>query len=86
MGLAPLLSLLALAFPLLTPLAAAAAKVISVGDGDTLRVEDRGKKMTIRLACIDATETAQAPYGMASRRLLQELAPIGARVQLVIQD
>ncbi|MCP9796200.1 thermonuclease family protein [Cyanobium sp. Lug-B] len=65
---------------------AAAATVISVGDGDTLRVEDRGKKITIRLACIDAPETAQAPFGMASRRLLQELAPIGAKVQLVIKD
>ncbi len=65
---------------------AAAATVISVGDGDTLRVEEGGKKVTIRLACIDAPETAQAPYGMASRRLLQEMAPIGANVQLVIKD
>lgn len=65
---------------------AAAATVISVGDGDTLRVEDGGQKVTIRLACIDAPETAQAPYGMASRRLLQELAPVGATVQLVIQN
>lgn len=45
MRFAPLLSYpiqgvaLALLFPLLTPLAAAAATVISVGDGDTLRVE-----------------------------------------------
>ncbi|MCP9787204.1 thermonuclease family protein [Cyanobium sp. N5-Cardenillas] len=65
---------------------AAAATVVSVGDGDTLRVEDGGKKVTIRLACIDAPETAQAPYGMASRRLLQEIAPIGATVQLVMKD
>jgi endonuclease YncB( thermonuclease family) len=84
MRLAPLLSLLALS--LLTPMVAAAATVISVGDGDTLRVEDGGMKVTIRLACIDAPETAQAAYGMASRRLLQELAPIGAKVQLVIKD
>ncbi len=60
--------------------------VISVGDGDTLRVVEGGQKVTIRLACIDAPETAQVPYGMASRRLLQELAPIGAKVQLDIKD
>jgi endonuclease YncB( thermonuclease family) len=70
----------------LAPLQALAATVISVGDGDTLRVLDGGQRVTIRLACIDAPETAQAPYGMASRRLLQELAPIGAKVQLVIKD
>ena len=56
--------------------------MISVGDGDTHRTDDGGQRATIRLACIDAPETAQAPYGMASRRLLQELAPIGATVQL----
>ncbi len=69
----------------LSPLPAMAARVISVGDGDTLRVEQGGKRVTIRLACIDAPETAQAPYGMASRRLLQELAPVGSTVQLVVQ-
>ncbi|MCT0208664.1 thermonuclease family protein [Synechococcus sp. CS-1332] len=45
-----------------------------------------GRNITIRVSCIDAPEIAQAPYGMASRRLLQELAPIGAKVQLVIKD
>lgn len=65
---------------------ASAATVISVGDGDTLRVLAGGKRVTIRLACLDAPETAQVPYGMASRRMLQELAPIGATVQLVIRD
>ena len=76
----------AFALALLLAVPAEAAMVLSVGDGDTLRVEDGGKKVTIRLACIDAPETAQVPYGMASRRLLQELAPIGATVQLVIKD
>ena len=64
----------------------AVATVISVGDGDTLRVLAGRKRVTIRLACLDAPETAQVPYGMASRRMLQELAPIGATVQLVIRD
>lgn len=42
---------------------AEAATVISVGDGDTLRVLDGVQKVTISLACIDAPEMAQAPYG-----------------------
>jgi hypothetical protein len=34
------------------------------------------------MACIDAPETAQRPYGAASRQRLQELAPIGSVVTL----
>lgn len=34
----------------------------------------------MRLACIDAPETAQTPYGMESRQALQKLLPIGAEV------
>ena len=41
---------------------ASAATVVSVSDGDTLRVMDGGQKVTIRLACIDAPEPAQDPY------------------------
>jgi hypothetical protein len=36
--------------------------VVSVSDGDTLRVLDAGQRVTIRQACIDAPEMAQAPY------------------------
>jgi endonuclease YncB( thermonuclease family) len=61
----------------LAPLSAIAARVVSVGDGDTLRVEDGGKKITIRVACIDAPEMAQAPYGQKAREALQALLPIG---------
>jgi endonuclease YncB( thermonuclease family) len=75
----------AFALALLLAGPAKAATVLSVGDGDTLRVMDGGHKVTIRLACIDAPETAQAPFGMASRQQLQGLAPIGAEVQLRIQ-
>jgi len=42
---------------------AAAATVISVGDGDTLRVEDGGRKVTIRLACIDPRAAAGRLHG-----------------------
>jgi endonuclease YncB( thermonuclease family) len=37
------------------------------------------------MACIDAPETAQRPYGAASRQRLQELAPVGSVVTLRTQ-
>lgn len=57
-----------------------AAQVLSVGDGDTITVVDGGKRVTVRLACIDAPETAQTPYGMQSRSALQQLVPVGSQV------
>ncbi|MFG6104926.1 thermonuclease family protein [Leptothoe sp. EHU-05/26/07-4] len=57
--------------------------VVSVGDGDTMRVRSReGETITVRLACIDAPEMAQAPYGENARRKLQELVPVGISVSL----
>jgi endonuclease YncB( thermonuclease family) len=51
------------------------ATVLSIGDGDTLRVSCQGLPITIRLACIDAPEMAQSPYGQQSRSdLLSRLA------------
>ena len=47
-----------------------------------MRVSDGGKRLTIRMACIDAPETAQRPYGAASRQRQQELVPIGSVVSL----
>jgi micrococcal nuclease len=70
----PLLTLILVAGP------AKAATVLSVGDGDTVRVADGPQRLTIRLACIDAPEMAQVPYGAASREYLQELAPVGTVV------
>ena len=75
-----------LSLALLLTLPAQAATVLSVGDGDTLRVDDRGKRLTIRLACIDAPEMAQGPYGQQSQALLTSLAPIGAEVRLKVVD
>ena len=57
-----------------------AASVISVGDGDTITVTEGANRIKVRLACIDAPETSQSPYGMASREALQKLLPIGAEV------
>jgi len=71
---------------LLLALPSQAATVISIGDGDTLRVSDGGRTVTIRLACIDAPETAQSPYGMAARRELASLAPVGAEVRMRVVD
>ena len=39
-----------------------AAKIVSVGDGDTVRVSDGSGLITVRLACIDAPETSQRYY------------------------
>ena len=46
--------------------------LISVGDGDTVRVNScSGEKVTIRLACIDAPETAQGASGQWSTQTLK---------------
>ena len=58
--------------------------MLSVGDGDTIRVSTPSgtSKTTVRLACIDAPETSQAPFGNDARRILQEQLPIGTEVSL----
>ena len=63
----PLLGLAGLSMAALAPFgqAATAATVLSIGDGDSISVLERGQKLKVRLACIDAPETAQAPFGMA---------------------
>jgi micrococcal nuclease len=53
-------------------------KVISVHDGDTLKVVQGGQQTTIRLQGIDAPEIGQ-PFGTKSRDRLAELA-MGKRV------
>ena len=48
--------------------------LVSVGDGDTVRVSSRqGDKVTIRLACIDAPETSQGNSGKWSTQTLKGL-------------
>ena len=65
---------------LLLALPVQAATVLSVGDGDTITITSGAQKIRMRLACIDAPETSQTPYGMESRQALQKLLPIGAEV------
>ncbi len=61
------------------------ATVISIGDGDTLRVREGNRTVNVRLACIDAPETSQMPFGTQARQQLQALAPIGSTVELRIK-
>ena len=58
------------------------ARVVSIGDGDTIGVLSGGRTITVRLACIDAPETAQSPYGQQARRYLQQRLPPGREVTL----
>lgn len=58
-------------------------KVVSIGDGDTLRVRNQqGQAVTIRLGCVDAPELKQNPWGQKSKARLQQLLPVGQAVQV----
>jgi len=72
--------LLALTIPFFIGIPAEAATVHSIGDGDTITITSGAQKTRVRLACIDAPETSQTPYGIESRQALQKLLPIGAEV------
>ena len=61
------------------------ATVLSVGDGDTLRVRMGAEQRTVRLACIDAPELSQTPDGQEAREQLRQLAPIGTAVRLEVK-
>ena len=58
-----------------------------MGDGDTIRVTDaKGQKVTIRMACIDAPETAQGESGTQATLVLKQLlgtGPVEIRPQTV---
>ncbi len=82
-----LLVKVSLVFPLLlTPLSAIAqttsATVVSIGDGDTLRIRQSGQVTTIRLSCVDTPERAQSPWGQQSTSRLKQLLPAGKAVQV----
>ena len=62
-----------------------AATVVSVGDGDKIRVSEGSRRFTIRLACIDAPESSQRPWGARSTAFLKQLTPIGSEVTLRVQ-
>jgi len=58
------------------------ATVLRVGDGDSIQVRIGGDKRTVRLACIDAPELDQPPWGAASRDYLKQRLRPGTPVQL----
>ena len=60
-------------------------QVLSVGDGDTLRIAKGNETLSIRLACIDAPELAQA-YGQSAKERLQTLLPVGTPVAMRTVD
>ena len=62
-----------------------AATVVSVGDGDTIRVFAGSRRLTIRLACIDAPESSQRPWGARATAFLKQLTPVGSEVTLRVQ-
>jgi endonuclease YncB( thermonuclease family) len=55
----------------LVPGMATAATVVAIDSGDTVRVREGRSVQSIRLACLDAPELAQAPHGPASQAALQ---------------
>jgi micrococcal nuclease len=70
-------------FPSLAQTSLPSMTVVSVGDGDTLRVRNQqGQPVTIRLGCIDAPELKQNPWGQQSRTRLGQLLPVGQSVQV----
>lgn len=62
------------------------AVVITIGDGDTIRVRQAGRILTVRLACIDAPESDQSPFGLQSRRYLQQDLPRNRQISLDVKS
>ncbi|MFB2836580.1 thermonuclease family protein [Floridanema evergladense] len=56
--------------------------IVSVGDGDTIRVKQNNQTITVRLGCIDAPELAQKPWGERSKYRLGQFLPAGQSVRL----
>ena len=59
--------------------------VVSVGAGDMVRVSEGSRRITVRLACIDAPEPSQRPWGARSTALLKQLTPVGSDLTLRVQ-
>jgi endonuclease YncB( thermonuclease family) len=62
------------------------ATVLSISDGDSIRVRLHGQLRKVRLACIDAPELDQEPQGAASRAYLQSRLRQGSQVRLLPFD
>ena len=66
------IGILAVAF---CPLQIQASTLLRVIDGDSVIARLQGKQTMIRLACIDAPEIGQIPYGRIARNTLSGLLP-----------
>ena len=78
-------AVMAVAWPAAVAAQGVSATVLSIGDGDTIRVRQADRGITVRLACIDAPETAQGTYGQQARAALQQRLPIGREIRLAVQ-
>lgn len=59
------------------------ATVVSVGDGDTLRMDYQGENITLRFACIDSPETSQTPCIQPPPNACDNLPPEAPRFNFV---
>lgn len=57
------------------------ATVVSLGDGDTMRINYQGQTVTVRMACVDAPEREQATWGLAATDRLRQLTPQNSTIQ-----
>lgn len=64
------------------PPGAGGARVVRISDGDSLVVHQGGQRLQVRLACIDAPELQQTPWGSMARSYLESRLPPGSQVQL----
>lgn len=57
--------------------------VVGITDGDTINIRDGNRNpYTVRLACIDAPETSQQPWGAIARDKLISLVPVGSGIRI----
>lgn len=79
-----LLILVALSAQKVLPDPAVEVAVVSrVIDGDTIQVVVAGKRVTVRLICVDSPELGQRPWGPDARAYLSLACPPGSTVLLV---
>ena len=62
------------------------AKVTAMTDGDTFKVEIKGNESVVRIACINAPEMSDNPWGSISKDALTGMLKIGSTVRLLEHD
>ena len=62
------------------------AKITSITDGDTFKVQIKGEESIVRIACIDAPEISDDPWGQKSKDALTGMLRIGSNINLVEHD